>query len=222
MALPQRNVKRMLAYSSVAHAGYLLLGVAALFARPTGGEGLLSVTPLLAGAEGAARQQTLQAILFYLLAYTVTSLGSFGALSALEQREEEPRGTAWDLEKFSGLAQRKPGWALAMAAMMLSLGGIPPTVGFMGKLFIFRAAVDAGLVWLAVAGVLASAVGVYYYLRVVVYMYMRPAQEGATVPERQWTTELALAFSTVAVVLLGVAPGSLSSWLGKASVLFGP
>ena len=222
MALPQRNVKRMLAYSSVAHAGYLLLGVAALFARPTGGEGPLSVTPLLAGAEGATRQQTLQAILFYLLAYTVTSLGSFGALAALERREEEPRGTAWDLERFSGLAQRKPGWALAMAAMMLSLGGIPPTVGFMGKLFIFRAAVDAGLVWLAVVGVLASAAGVYYYLRVVVYMYMRPAQEGVPVPERQWTTELALALSTAAVVLLGVAPGSLSSWLGKASVLLGP
>jgi len=221
MALPQRNVKRMLAYSSVAHAGYLLLGVAALFARPTGGEGPLSVTPLLAGAEGAARQQTLQAILFYLLAYTVTSLGSFGTLAALERREEEPRGTAWDLEKFSGLAQRKPGWALAMAAMMLSLGGIPPTVGFMGKLFIFRAAVDAGLVWLAVVGVLASAAGVYYYLRVVVYMYMRPAQDGVTVPERQWTTELALVLSTAAVVLLGVAPGTLSTWLGKASVLFG-
>jgi NADH-quinone oxidoreductase subunit N len=222
MALPQRNVKRMLAYSSIAHAGYLMLGVAALFARPTGGTSVVSATPLLVGAEGASRQATLQAILFYLLAYTVTSLGSFGALAALERREDEPRGTAWDLERFSGLAQRKPGWALAMAAMLLSLGGIPPTVGFMGKLFIFRAAVDAGLVWLAVVGVLASAAGVYYYLRVVVHMYMRPAEEAAaSLPERQWTTELALALSTVAVVLWGVAPGNVSSWLGKASVLFG-
>ncbi|MEN9797973.1 MAG: hypothetical protein RL653_1669, partial [Pseudomonadota bacterium] len=218
----QRNVKRMLAYSSIAHAGYLMLGVAALFARPTGGTSVVSATPLLVGAEGASRQATLQAILFYLLAYTVTSLGSFGALAALERREDEPRGTAWDLERFSGLAQRKPGWALAMAAMLLSLGGIPPTVGFMGKLFIFRAAVDAGLVWLAVVGVLASAAGVYYYLRVVVHMYMRPAEEAAaSLPERQWTTELALALSTVAVVLWGVAPGNVSSWLGKASVLFG-
>ena len=80
-----------------------------------------------------------------------------------------------------------------MTIFMLSLGGVPPTVGFIGKLLLFRAAVDAGLLGLAIAGMLASAAGVYYYLRVVVYMYMRPAPEGALVPERRWTTELALA-----------------------------
>lgn len=224
LALPQRNVKRMLAYSSIAHAGYLLLGVAALFARPVeGAKGLLSASPLIANANPAAlaRQDALKGILFYLLAYTITALGAFGTLAALERREDEPRGTAWDLDRFSGLAQRRPGWALAMAAMMLSLGGIPPTVGFMGKLLIFRSAVDAGLVGLAVVGVLASAAGVYYYLRVVVYMYMRPSPENALVPERQWTTELALVLTTAAVVLFGIIPGPLSSWFGQAGVVFG-
>ncbi len=223
LALPQRNVKRMLAYSSIAHAGYILLGVTALFARP-GGQGLLSSTPLVGGAlspEALLRADGFKGILFYLLGYTVTTLGSFGTLSALERREDEDKGTAWDLERFSGLAQRRPGWAFAMAAFMLSLGGIPPTVGFMGKLLIFRSAVDAGLLPLAIVGVLTSAAAVYYYLRVVVYMFMRPAPEGAAAPFRFWTTEVALVLSTVAVVGLGVLPGPVSGWLAQASRLFG-
>ena len=103
------------------------------------------------------------------------------------------RGNTWDLDRFAGLAQRKPAWGLAMAAFMLSLGGLPPTIGFKGKLLIFRAGVDAGLLGLAILGVLASAAGVYYYLRVVVYMFMRPAADGVPALERAWTTELALA-----------------------------
>ncbi len=222
LALPQRNVKRMLAYSSIAHAGYVLLGVAALFAKP-GGDGVLAVSPLLSveSAFAARSADAFKGILFYLLGYTVTTLGAFGTLSALERREDEDKGTAWDLDRFSGLAVRRPGWAFAMAAFMLSLGGIPPTVGFMGKLLLFRSAVDAGLLGLAVVGVLSSAAAVYYYLRVVVYMFMRPAPEGAAAPFRFWTTELALGLSALAVIGLGVLPGPLSAWLATASRVFG-
>ncbi|HSP77779.1 MAG TPA: proton-conducting transporter membrane subunit, partial [Myxococcaceae bacterium] len=153
--------------------------------------------------------------------YTVTAVGAFGVVSVLERREDEERGTAWDLERFSGLAQRRPGWAFAMAAFMLSLAGIPPTVGFLGKLLIFRSAVDAGLIGLTILAVLSSAAGVYYYLRVVVYMYMRPVPEGAHALERNWMTEFALVVSTVAVVVLGIVPGPVTEWLAQAGNLLG-
>jgi NADH-quinone oxidoreductase subunit N len=236
LALPQRNVKRMLAYSSIAHAGYLLVGVATLFvtARPAdafaaaGAQGasleLLGSTPLLGEGgptEAAARADALRGLLFYLLAYTVTTLGSFGLLAALERHEDDPRGSRWDLERFAGLAQRRPWWALAMAVFMFSLAGIPPTVGFMGKLLVFRAAVDTGLLGLAVVGVVTSVAAVYYYLRVVAYMYMRPSAEGEAVPvSPSWGTEVALAVSALAVVLLGVLPGATTEWLQQASTLF--
>ena len=222
LALPQRNVKRMLAYSSIAHAGYMLIAVAALFAPVEHSlkAGVLSVTPLL-GAQVQVSADVYKGLLFYALAYTVTSLGAFGMVGALERREDETRGNTWDLDRFAGLAQRKPWWAVAMAAFMLSLGGVPPTVGFMGKLLIFRAGVDAGLLGLAILGVLASAAGVYYYLRVVVYMFMRPAADGQPSLERQWTTEVALAVCAVAVVWLGVAPGTVSEWLSRAGMVLG-
>ena len=152
----------------------------------------------------------------------MTTVGAFGVLGALERREDEVRGFAWDLDRLAGLAQRRPGWALAMTVFMLSLGGIPPMAGFMGKLLVFRAAVDAGLVGLVIVGVITSAVGAYYYLRVVVYMYMRPSPEAATLPERHLGTELALILSTAAVVVLGILPGLASSWLAAGgSVLLG-
>jgi NADH-quinone oxidoreductase subunit N len=221
LALPQRNVKRMLAYSSISHAGYVLVGVAALFVR-TGSmpHGLLGITPLATGSTPDTAG-ALRAILFYLLAYTVTTVGAFGVLGALERREDEVRGFAWDLDRLAGLAQRRPGWALAMTVFMLSLGGIPPMAGFMGKLLVFRAAVDAGLVGLVIVGVITSAVGAYYYLRVVVYMYMRPSPEAATVPERHLGTEVALILSTAAVVVLGILPGLASSWLSAGGTLLG-
>ena len=108
-----------------------------------------------------------------------------------------------------------------MAAFMLSLGGVPPTVGFLGKLFLFSAAVDAGLLGLAAIGVLSSVVGVYFYLRVVVYMFMRPAPADATTPVRHWTTELALITSAIAVVALGIIPGPITEWLSRAGMIFG-
>lgn len=223
MALPQRNVKRMLAYSSIAHAGYMLLGVAALFApKAVAGAkvGVLSATPLL-GVANDVSGSVYKGLLFYILGYTVTSLGAFGTIAALERREDETRGNTWDLERFAGLAQRKPGWALAMAVFMLSLVGVPPTVGFLGKLFLFSAAIDAGLIGLSIVGVLASVAGVYFYLRVVVYMFMRPAPADAPAPFRHWTTELALVTSAVAVVAFGVMPGPVTEWFSRAGMIFG-
>jgi NADH-quinone oxidoreductase subunit N len=225
MALPQRNVKRMLAYSSIAHAGYILVGVVALFAEPgSGAPGLHVLGPTGSGLVNlpakAIHSEALKGVLFYLLAYTVTVMGAFGTLGALERREDEDRGFGWDLDRFSGLVSRRPGWAVAMAVFMLSLGGIPPTVGFMGKLLVFRAAVDAGLWGIALLGVLTSAAGIYYYLRVVVYMFMRPAPEGVLSPERNWSTDVAIWLSTVAVVALGVLPNMLGPWISQAGTLF--
>jgi len=108
-----------------------------------------------------------------------------------------------------------------MAAFMLSLGGIPPTAGFIAKLLIFEAAVDSGLVVLAVLGVLASAVGVYYYLRVVVYMFMRPAPEEPTPAEASWSSNAALVISTAAVLLLGIAPTAIAKWLTATQWMLG-
>jgi len=220
LALPQRNVKRMLAYSSISHAGYVLVGVASLFVKSdTTRHGVLGVTALAAGTTPDSAG-ALRGILFYLLSYTVTTVGAFGVLGALERREDEVRGFAWDLDRLAGLAQRRPAWAFAMAVFMLSLGGIPPMAGFMAKLLIFRSAVDAGLVGLVIVGVITSAVGAYYYLRVVVYMYMRPAPEAGALPERNFETELALALSTAAVVVLGVLPGIASGWLSRGGSVF--
>jgi NADH-quinone oxidoreductase subunit N len=189
LALPQRSVKRMLAYSSVAHAGYLLVGVVA------------------AGAAGA-REDALTGLLFYLAAYTVTVVGAFAVVGALERREpaadDEPED-AWDLARFAGLGRRRPALAFAMTVFLLSLAGVPPTAGFIAKLLVFKAAVGAQAVPLAIAGVATSALGVYYYLRVVVWMYMRPA-EGVEETLASPALSLGLGAAAIAVVVLGIGP----------------
>jgi NADH-quinone oxidoreductase subunit N len=221
LAIAQRNVKRMLAYSSIAHAGYILIGVAALFTSGHGGNevGVLSVTQMVGSPTAEIlRSSALQGILFYLLSYAITTVGAFGVLAAIERREDDDAADAWDLSKLSGLATRRPGWALAMALFMFSLGGIPSTIGFLGKLYLFKAGISAGLVGLSVLGVLASAAGMYYYLRVIVHMYMKPACSTAETGLRHWSTELVLAASAVAVILLGILPGPLLDWLRQAAL----
>jgi NADH:ubiquinone oxidoreductase subunit 5 (subunit L)/multisubunit Na+/H+ antiporter MnhA subunit len=161
-AIAQSNIKRMLAYSSIAHAGYILM-----------------VLP--AAAQSRVAPAGISAALFYLLAYLVSNLGAWAVVIAVEKAE----GGGLAIEDYAGLARRRPGLALAMALFMLSLTGLPPTVGFIGKFFVFRAALDAGLIWLALVGALTSLVSAYYYLRVVVMMFMRPgepetAQAGST------------------------------------------
>jgi NADH-quinone oxidoreductase subunit N len=188
LALAQKSVKRMLAYSSISHAGYLLVAVAA-------------------GAHADARQGATQAALFYLASYAATALGAFAVCAALERRD----GPAVDDDtRYDGLAQRHPWMALCMAIFMLSLGGIPPTAGFMGKLFIFRSAMDANLTGLAVVGVLSSVAGLWYYLRVIVLMYMKPSPASASVAPRTFAMGVGLALTAGVTLLFGIGPELLS------------
>ena len=204
LAVPQRSVKRMLAYSSIAHAGYLLVGVVS------------------AGAAGA-RESALEGLLFYLAAYTATVIGAFAVVGALERHDDAAGAEApdaWDLSRLSGLARRRPGLAFAMAVFMLSLAGVPPTAGFIGKLLIFKAAINAQVYGLAVVGVLTSALGAYYYLRVVVFMYMRAPEAGEEGPFTLGPAlSFALVLSAAAVVVLGIGPGPIAELARAASVL---
>lgn len=181
LAISQANIKRMLAYSSIAHAGYLLVALVA------------------GGREGGA------ALLFYLLAYGAMNLGAFGVVAALSRRGEPNE----EIERYAGLGFRRPLLAMAMAAFMLSLAGVPPLVGFAGKFYVFSAAVNQGYIGLAVIGVLNSVVSAYYYLWVIVTMYMREgALEPAPLSGRPYlATTIGLSFA--ATVLIGLFPGWL-------------
>lgn len=183
-ALIQNNVKRMLAYSSIGHAGYMLLGV------------------LAAGAPGGmAGQRGVEAVLLYLLAYMLTNLGAFGVLIALEQRGE----LAWDIKQFAGLWARRPLLASAMAICLLSLAGVPPTAGFWGKFYVFTAAWQAGFGWLTIIGVLTAALAAFYYLRIVAQMFMaEPARE--TPVEADPALRAGLVIATAGILLLGFIP----------------
>jgi NADH-quinone oxidoreductase subunit N len=175
-ALMQDNLKRMLAYSSIAHAGYVLVAVIA------------------GGAAGAS------AALFYLTTYSLMNLGAFGLLSVLG-RDREERVYIADLR---GLGFRQPIVGLTMAAFMLSLGGIPPFAGFVGKVYVFGAAMDAGLIPLVIVGVLNSVVSVFYYLRVTVAMYMQDPQGEPTAVSWTWASLLAVAVTFALTVWWGI------------------
>jgi NADH-quinone oxidoreductase subunit N len=186
-ALRQDNVKRMLAYSSVAHAGYLLVGVAAL-------------------GFGVADAQS--SILFYLVAYTFTTLGTFGVVAWVGRRGDE----RLFIDDWAGLATARPALALAMTLFLLSLGGVPPTGGFFGKFYLFRSAMtEPALYPLVIIGVLNSVVSMYYYLRVVVAMYFRDAVRPHE-PFGSPSMRLGLVLSAIGVVLLGVMPGTVIDW----------
>ena len=189
VALVQVNVKRMLAYSSIAHTGYIMAGLAAYANAPD--------------AETAA--QGIESVLFYVLGYAVMNIAAF-AVVAMLQRDTRRFG---GLNSFAGLASRSPARAAAMGILMLSLTGIPPTVGFFAKLYVLLAAVDAGLGWLAVILVLNAAMAAFYYLRVVVYMYMRdPEPDPASIDTSPFGS-VALALSVAGVILLGIFPGAV-------------
>jgi NADH-quinone oxidoreductase subunit N len=155
VALTQRNIKRMLAYSSIAHAGYLLAGVAALGYEKGDFPG--------------------QAVLIYLAAYTFMNLGAFGVLAYL--KTQQPERFDYSLSSLAGLGRRSPWAAVLLSLFMFSLTGVPGTAGFIGKFYLFGAVVHAGLWWLAIIGVLLSAVSGYFYLRVVVYLFFREPEE---------------------------------------------
>src|SRR5205085_5802766 len=202
LAIPQRSVKRMLAYSSIAHAGYLLVAVAAM-------------------AGPLPRQDAIGGLLFYLASYGATVIGAFGVVAIIE-RKLALSGAGDDLSSWAGLSERHPALAAAMSLFMVSLAGIPPTAGFMAKLTVFRAAVAADLVPLAVLGVLTSVAGLYYYLRVVVYVYMYPeAKPGAIATDRLLPAGLAVAGCALIVLWMGIQPGSFAAWTQTAASTFG-
>ncbi len=181
-AFRQRSLKRMLAYSSIAHSGYITIG---LIAAGIGGSSML-------GAGG---------VMFYILSYSLMTIGAFGVLHILEPHPDSDLTS----EDLRGLGYEKPWLALSMTVLLLSLTGIPPTLGFFGKFFIFSAAIKQGLVWLAVWGVVGSIISVYYYLRPVVAMYM----EEPILPKHPLTMKplsyFAVVFLALAVVVFGIA-----------------
>jgi len=176
LALAQENIKRMLAYSSIAHAGYILTGVV------------------------AANQQGSTGVLYYLLAYTVMNVGAFGVVSLLEKEGEQIR-----FESCAGLGASKPLVAGLLALFMFSLTGIPPFAGFFAKYSVFSGVVAGGYTWLAIVGVLASLVSVYYYLRLVVVMYFTPQVQPISVSGSP-LSYATLIVSAIVVLLLGVLP----------------
>ncbi|MFH1626355.1 MAG: NADH-quinone oxidoreductase subunit N [Pseudomonadota bacterium] len=178
VAIAQNNIKRMLAYSSIAHAGYIMIGMV------------------------AASELGTASILFYMLAYTFMNLGAFGVVILYGRKGEENL----DINNYAGMGSRYPALALLMAVFMFSLAGIPPTAGFVGKFYVFSAAVKAGYIWLAIIGVMNSLVSVYYYLRVTVMIYMKePVKElvGLT-----WTPSMAIALiiAVIGTLLIGIYP----------------
>ena len=178
VGVAQSNLKRMLAYSSIAHGGYLLVGLV------------------------AANQIGKAAILFYLLAYAVTNLAAFGVIALLGAKESAND----ELRDYAGLWQARPALAALMTVCLLSLGGLPPTAGFIAKWYIFSAAVSAGYYGLAVIGVLTSVISVFFYLRVVVMMYMADRPSGAVSPAISTVGMAALVASIVVIFALGILP----------------
>jgi NADH-quinone oxidoreductase subunit N len=194
-ALTQNNVKRMLAYSSIAHAGYALMGLVAGTAYGT------------------------WSVLMYLLVYAFMNLGAFGLVILLETR-----GYAGEeVSDYAGLARRHPAAAAAMLIFLLSLTGIPPTAGFMGKLYVFAAAVEAGYIKLVVIGFLMSAVSLYYYFRLVVEMYLRDENEetgAATLLRDRWV-EAMITVCALVTLAIGVWPRPVIDWAQSGLVALG-
>ena len=190
IAIAQTNIKRLLAYSSIAHAGYILMAFV-----PYGNP---DVGPV-----------SIAAGLFYLVAYAVTNFGAWGVVIALEKSE----GRGLEIADYAGLARKHPALAAAMTVFMLSLIGLPPTVGLVGKIYLFRAVIDGGFYGLAIIGVLTSLVSAYYYLRVVVTMYMRDGEPEA---ERESFLDLTTTVTAVATVVISLVPQFLFAWASSA------
>ncbi len=219
VALAQTNVKRMLAYSSIAHTGYILAALAAFaHALPLDpGCGRLATVAAAHCPQTNVQSEAIQSILFYVLGYGVMNIAAFSVVGMLQRDARRFGG----LNAFAGLAGRAPAMAAAMAILLLSLTGIPPTVGFFAKLYVLVATVDAGVAWLAVAIALNAALAAFYYLRVIVYMYMREPEADPAPIERSPLTVLALALSVAGVLALGLFPDPIIEFLrSSAASLF--
>jgi NADH-quinone oxidoreductase subunit N len=199
IALVQDNIKRMLAFSSISHAGYLLVGVIAAINLET-------------------TEMALAGILYYLIAYTLMNIGAFAVVLLVARKGDKFE----KVEDFAGLGKRHPALAAAMTLFMISLAGIPPTAGFFGKFYVFGAAVTAGLIPLVIIAVLNSLVSVAYYLRPVMAMYFRDAAEDeAERGEIEFTlgAEFTLYFTSVSVLVIGIVPGRIIPMVN--SIIFG-
>jgi NADH-quinone oxidoreductase subunit N len=199
VALAQRNLKRMLAYSSVAHVGYMLVG-------------------LTAGIDQGGA-----AVLYYLVVYSFATIGAFGVILLLERQAGPEPGEAAlrpteavELDAYGGLAARYPVLAVVLTVCLISLVGLPPTAGFVGKFYLFAAAVRGDFVWLAIIAVLNSVVAAYYYLRLIVYMYMREAEAGEARTALTPAAGLALAVTVWATFHLGLLPETVLAFARRA------
>ena len=189
-ALAQTNIKRMLAYSSIAHAGYLLVGFVA----------------------GSA--MALAGILFYLLSYALMNVGAFGVIALLGRRE----GEYTELSDYRGLGAKYPFMGFAMAVFMFSMAGIPPTAGFMSKFYIFTAAISEGFIWLAVLGIINSIISIFYYLRVTVIMYFQDTDRPLIVPGPSPAVIVGLTLACLGVLWIGIFPSWF--WLAAQRSVF--
>jgi NADH-quinone oxidoreductase subunit N len=190
VAIVQSNIKRMLAYSSIAHAGYILVAFA------------------------AGNENGIAAVLFYILAYAIMNIGAFTVVALMARAGEQHV----KIDDYAGVGFKQPILSASLSIFLLSMAGIPLTAGFAGKFFIFRAAIQSHLVWLAIFGVLNSAISVYYYLRIIVMMYMtEPTEEVVRVPV-PLSTAIVLSFSLYGIFHLGIYPDLLLN-LAKRSVL---
>ena len=178
VAIAQTNIKRMLAYSSIAHAGYVLIGLA------------------------AANNDGISSAMLYLLVYCVMNIGAFGAV-ILAKTED---GESLMISDYAGLGLRKPLLAMFMTIMLLSLAGFPPTAGFVGKFYIFKSAVQSGHIWLVIVGAINTAISAFYYLRVVVTMYMREPEEELSFASYPGTLIVGLVLAAIGVLLIGILP----------------
>ena len=178
-AITQDNIKRMLAYSSIGHAGYLLLGIIAM------------------------SEMGMRGVLVYTVVYLAATLGIWATVLMLQQHEYAGE----QIDDFQGLHTRSPFWAFAMVMFLLSLGGIPPTAGFIGKYYLFAAAIQSGFGWLAIIAVLMSAVSMFYYLRIVVAMYLREGKDAdvATAGSLRFVGAVCLAIT----LIFGILPTPL-------------
>lgn len=181
VAIAQTNIKRMLAYSSIAHAGYVLIGLA------------------------AANNEGISSAMLYLLVYCVMNIGAFGAVILAKTAD----GECLTISDYAGLGFRKPLLGLFMTLMLLSLAGFPPTAGFVGKFYIFKSAVQAGHIWLVIIGAINTAISAFYYLRVVVTMYMREPEEELEFIPYPSTLVVGLILAVIGVLFIGILPSLL-------------
>ncbi len=202
LAIRQKNIKRMLAYSSIAQAGYAMIGLITALTVTAG-------TDIVSGIDGAA------ATLFFLLYYVFTNVAAFGIIVLVSKIT----GTD-EISDLAGLSRRSPWMALAMLFALLSLGGIPPTAGFFGKFFIFRSAVQADMWWLALIGIINAFIALYYYLSVAKVMYLyRADDEDVKVPLSR-AAGVALGFTIFAILYLGIFANSAFEWTREAATAF--